>query len=250
METKVCTKCGKELPATTEYFVADKRLKCGLRAICKECNKGYRFENKESQREWYQANRNKILEDKKKYHKENLEAIMKAKKARYQTNRDAILDKQKEYYKTRKDRIRKYQDDNAERIAMVGRIRRAAKSEHIADVRRKYIYKRRRENVEFRVLDACRKRLYKAIANNRKSASTIELIGCTPAELKKHLEKQFRDGMSWDNYGEWHIDHIIPCASFDFTKPEEQRACFHYSNLQPLWAEENLLKSDKIINRA
>lgn len=74
------------------------------------------------------------------------------------------------------------------------------------------------------------------------------MIGCSIEELKQYLEKQFKEGMTWDNYGEWHIDHIIPCAAFDLTKEEEQLKCFNYTNLQPLWAEENEKKGDKIIN--
>jgi len=65
-------------------------------------------------------------------------------------------------------------------------------------------------------------------------------------ELRLHLERQFKDGISWDNYGEWHIDHIRPCAKFDLSKPEEQRACFHYTNLQPLWEKENVSKGARI----
>ena len=73
----------------------------------------------------------------------------------------------------------------------------------------------------------------------------MELIGCSVEELKQHLESQFRDGMSWENYGTtWHIDHIIPCTAFDMTDEEQQRTCFNYKNLQPLLAEENLLKND------
>lgn len=76
----------------------------------------------------------------------------------------------------------------------------------------------------------------------------MELIGCDIEHLIKHLESQFRDGMSWDNYGikGWHIDHIIPCNAFNLWNPEEQKKCFHYTNLQPLWASENLAKSDRI----
>ena len=76
----------------------------------------------------------------------------------------------------------------------------------------------------------------------QKSKSTMDLVGCSIPELRKRLTQQFLPGMTWDNYGEWHIDHIRPCASFDLTDPEQQKQCFHYSNLQPLWAADNLRK--------
>ena len=79
----------------------------------------------------------------------------------------------------------------------------------------------------------------------RKSSRTLKLVGCTSSFLKSWLEKKFKPGMSWKNYGKWHVDHIRPCASFDLNKLEEQKKAFHYSNLQPLWAHENQLKSDK-----
>lgn len=80
----------------------------------------------------------------------------------------------------------------------------------------------------------------------RKSASTINLIGCSIETLKAHLQSQFEDGMNWENYGQWHIDHILPCASFDLTRPEEQRNCFRFTNLQPLWGVDNLRKGSRI----
>lgn len=84
--------------------------------------------------------------------------------------------------------------------------------------------------------------------STRKSARSNELLGCTYAELAAHLEQQFKRGMSWDNFGSyWHIDHIIPCAAFDLSKPEQQRQCFHYLNLQPLEAKANMSKGAKII---
>ena len=76
----------------------------------------------------------------------------------------------------------------------------------------------------------------------RKAGRTTELVGCTWAELRRHLELQFAPGMTWENRNAWHIDHIRPCASFDLTDPEQQKECFHYTNLQPLWAEENIKK--------
>jgi hypothetical protein len=72
------------------------------------------------------------------------------------------------------------------------------------------------------------------------------LIGCSMDELKIHLSSMFKEGMSWDNYGKWHIDHIKPCASFNLSDPAQQKECFHYSNLQPLWAIENIKKSDQL----
>jgi len=77
----------------------------------------------------------------------------------------------------------------------------------------------------------------------------MKLVGCSIDQLKQHIEKQFKKGMSWDNWGiyGWHIDHIKPCASFDLTKESEQKKCFHYTNLQPLWAKENLKKYNHYI---
>ena len=86
-------------------------------------------------------------------------------------------------------------------------------------------------------------------ASTRKKNHTHELIGCSWYDLKMHLESLFLEGMSWENYGinGWHIDHIIPCNFFDLTKEDEQLKCFHFTNLQPLWAIDNILKRDKIL---
>jgi len=73
----------------------------------------------------------------------------------------------------------------------------------------------------------------------------MDYVGCSALELRQHLEKQFVDGMNWSNQGYWQIDHIRPCASFDFTREEDIHACFHYTNCQPLWAVDNNRKGDK-----
>ena len=78
-----------------------------------------------------------------------------------------------------------------------------------------------------------------------RSLKTEELLGCPVVVAMAHIEAQFADGMSWDNWGEWEVDHVKPCAAFDLTDPAQQRECFHYSNLQPLWSFDNRSKGDR-----
>lgn len=101
-------------------------------------------------------------------------------------------------------------------------------------------------DIETRLKENCRKRVRDALNETTKSVRTFELIGCSTYELKLHLEKQSVDGMTWENYGKWQIDHIIPCCSFNLTDEKEQRKCFHFSNTQPLWKKDNLIKGGKI----
>ena len=102
-------------------------------------------------------------------------------------------------------------------------------------------------NIKRRLYEQYRLRLLSALkhGNAGKSNPTIKLLGCSVNELKQYLERQFQPGMTWDNHtiNGWHIDHIQPCSVFDFTDPEQQRICFNYNNLQPLWAKDNLSKS-------
>tara|TARA_B100000686_G_C16444298_1_gene788606 strand:+ start:141 stop:449 length:309 start_codon:yes stop_codon:yes gene_type:complete len=82
-------------------------------------------------------------------------------------------------------------------------------------------------------------------ATGGKKDKTCNLIGCSIYQLECHIEKKFEEYMNWSNYGNWHIDHIIPCNAFDLNNEFEKRACFHYTNLQPLWASDNIKKGDK-----
>ena len=108
--------------------------------------------------------------------------------------------------------------------------------------------KRRHTDPLYKISCILRGRLKNALKTNSKSKSTFELLGCSVEELWIHLEKTFKPGMTRENHGEWHIDHIIPCISFDLSKPKEQAKCFHYSNLQALWPHENLSKGAKILS--
>jgi len=108
---------------------------------------------------------------------------------------------------------------------------------------RKYVRERRRSDPTFRLLRNLRNRVWYALQGNSKSVATQALLGICADECRKYIEGLFAEGMSWDS--NIHIDHIVPCASFDLSDPEQQRACFHYTNLQPLWGPDNLEKSAK-----
>jgi len=109
-----------------------------------------------------------------------------------------------------------------------------------------YTRNRRINDLEFKLRGDISSRIRHAIKRNTaiKQSKTIILLGCTIKELRNYLEQQFRDDMTWENYGNvWHIDHVKPCSSFNLLLPDEQEKCFHYTNLQPLLAKENLSKS-------
>ena len=112
---------------------------------------------------------------------------------------------------------------------------------------RKWSLNKYKTDPQFRLRKLIRNRIRQSLKQNGKSEPTMKLLGCSIDFLRQHLESQFKSGMTWENQGKiWHIDHIKPCASFDLTQPEQQRICFHFSNLQPLFAEDNLKKGAKL----
>lgn len=117
--------------------------------------------------------------------------------------------------------------------------------EKFREYQRNYWNERRRKDPTLRLTHNHRTRVRQALSGIYKSESSLVLLGCKTEELKKHIESLFKDGMNWLNYGEWEIDHIRPCASFDLSDLKQQEECFHYTNLQPLWKHDNRLKSDK-----
>ena len=109
---------------------------------------------------------------------------------------------------------------------------------------RKYMRTRRKNDIIFKIIHSQRHKINLLLRQDIKSASTLELLGCTPEALWSHLESQFQAGMTRNNYGRggWHVDHKMPCVSFNLEDPEHQKKCFHYTNLQPLWEKENIKK--------
>lgn len=109
-----------------------------------------------------------------------------------------------------------------------------------------YQKNRRGYDIHYKLVNNLRHRIYLALKGKTKSQNTMKILGCAMEDLKRHLESKFQNGMSWDNHGinGWHIDHIRPCASFDLSQPEEQAQCFHFSNLQPLWATTDIARQN------
>jgi len=119
--------------------------------------------------------------------------------------------------------------------------------EHIRKYLNNWEKNKRKIDPTYGLIKNLRSRLWTVLKKHKKSNSTLKLTGCTLEQLKKHLENKFEDGMNWDNYGVWHVDHIIACANFDFSDPKQQEICFHYTNLQPMWGEENAKKGSRLI---
>ena len=161
------------------------------------------------------------------------------------------LDKIKSYYFKNLDKIKKYhkkyQIENRDRINEVKKKYNLKNKIKIRKDKKEWKIKNWRENEEFRLKENLRHRIYMALKGTVKSKKTMDLLGTSIDNLWIHLEKSFKSGMTKDNYGKiWHVDHIIPCAAFDLSDPKQQTKCFHYSNIQPLWAEENLKKGAKL----
>ena len=116
------------------------------------------------------------------------------------------------------------------------------------DQARLYWQTNRRGNIQVRLAASMRARVIAAVRGITKADKTFLLVGCSVYELLKHIESQFTEGMNWGNYGlhGWHIDHKRPCASFDLSDSAQQRECFHFSNLQPLWAADNWSKGSRV----
>lgn len=190
----------------------------------------------------------------KEYYKKNREHLINKAKENYINNRERDIAKTKEYALNNKEAIRekkrlyrlKNLDEHSRRDALYYRKNRHDRIKSSCE----YSKKRLTHDPVYRMVKNLRRRLSLAIEKGvgKKTLSTLDLTGCSWIELRKHLESQFKDGMLWSNYGThgWHVDHIIPCSYFNLTLDLDQKKCFHYTNLQPLWAKDNLKKSNKI----
>ncbi|HRA10091.1 MAG TPA: hypothetical protein PKX31_00400 [Chitinophagaceae bacterium] len=201
---------------------------------------------KQYKREHYLANKEKYHEDNKKYREENKDKIRESKKQYNINNKEKIKERQKRYYLNNQDKIKSYRFNNKEKISSENKeYCRANRDKINAQIRLRKKTNPKPMLLNNRLKNNLRRRIVHVIRGNNKSAVTMKLIGCDIDFLKTHLSSKFTTGMTWENYGlyGWHIDHIKPCASFDLSNPIEQTACFHYTNLQPLWATKEIALS-------
>ena len=150
---------------------------------------------------------------------------------------------QKENKYKRKIINQRYVKNNKEKILLSNKKYR--------EKNKKIIYKKFLNKLKtdptFKLIHQIKHRTRMALKNNSKTAPSLELLGCDAETCWKYLESKFQPGMTRKNHGTkgWHLDHFLPCISFDLSKESEQRKCFHYTNLQPLWAKDNLSKGSK-----
>ena len=207
----------------------------------KEYTKRYRLKNIE-------IIRAKGREYKKIERKKYPEKIKEINRKSYNKHREKILERAKLYRNKNLEQIKLYQINyrtiNKEKLRQKKLEYRIKHRKIICTRQYKYRDRKRKTDPYFKLIDNLRNRIYCVLkGKTKKSTRTLNLLGVENiSEVKLHLEKQFESWMNWENHGLWHIDHIKPCASFDLTCPVQQLACFHYSNLQPLSATDNLSK--------
>jgi hypothetical protein len=178
----------------------------------------------------------------------------------YRENLERSKKYQAEYYRNHPRVLTQEQKDRRKELEAVRIVARRAdpvwkakeKARHSTDTakaRRRQIHQvRQASDIQYVLRGRISKRILAALSRGLKKAGpTTELLGCDIPTLRAHLEALFLPGMTWENRRLWHVDHIRPCASFNLLDPEQQRCCFHYTNLQPLWAPDNIRKSDKIL---
>jgi hypothetical protein len=224
---KTCTKC------QVSKLLSDFR---GQRSTCKQCdyhvNRAYKQRNqlavseynREYLREYCRENREKLTAQGREWRKKNIESFRAQCSKYYQENRDRILANVKQRAQKNKE----------------------ARSVYV----REWMRLRRQDDPVFRMICALRHRVNMSLQGQDRS-STMDLVGIDIKGLRAYLQSLFLEGMSWKNYGEWHVDHIVSIKHFkdnyDMSDPAIQRRCFHYTNLQPLWAIDNMSKGAKIV---
>lgn len=232
MGEKRCCICG--LVKTVDEFHKNKSKKDGIQDLCKECRKVKSEKNKSI-----------VSEYKKEWYNKNSDFIKKRSNIRYHTKKEDINKKRRETYNSDvmvklkiKEQHKNYYNNNKELISKKVKIWAENNRDICNKISRKHYNK-------YKMLMICRRLIKRTIKylGTEKELTMIEILGYSPSLLKESIESKFTEGMVWENYGEWHIDHIRPISSFD--KNVKPSVINDLNNLQPLWAFDNLSKGSK-----
>lgn len=239
-EKKCKGPCGLTKPLKKFGTFKRKDGSVGYRGTCIQCYTQNKEDKSKYNKKYREKNKDKINKQQKTYYKKNKDKILAYQKIYREENKDKILAHQKVYSENNKDKINeyhiKYRKENMPKIVQKNKYRMA-------------------NNIQYRMMCYLRNRINKAIKKGQKAGSAVQDLGCSIEELKMSLESQFYshpktgEEMTWENYGRygWHIDHILPLSFFNLTDREEFLVACHWSNLAPMWADENLGKGG--INR-
>jgi hypothetical protein len=279
MESKICNKCKIEKLKTEFRILKNGRYYAYCNGCKRIMDKEYREGNKnkisESQRNWRSANKErKILMD-KEYRERNKEKISQNKKEYRVKNHEKIKLRDKKYYSENIEKFKTYRENNKEKIKRESKIYREGNKLYfkekwqeyyeknkkslnengkkwkeinkvsVLEYRKKYTKERMESDLQFKLIVNHRKRvsaIFKELRISKKKPSK-DILGVEIVLVINHIENQFQQGMSWENYGEWHIDHIIPLSSAN--NSNELEALFYYKNTKPMWEKENLMKANK-----
>lgn len=225
---KICTKC--KIEKDFDEFHKHKRCKDGLANRCKECSSL-------DKKEYYDNNKSDVKDRVKKYRDDNIEVVNERVKNYYTKNKEELLEYKKNYHivnKERKDELyKKWRENNRE---------------HINEYSKNYNKMRIKSDDLYKLKCTIRSLVLYSIKNRgyKKKDRTENILGCTMEEFKVYIEERFKEGMSWSNHGEWHLDHKTPVSWA--TNEDEVYELNHFKNFQPLWENENLSKGNRYKN--
>lgn len=235
---RVCRKCGLEKSATLENF--NKKLD-GLTSRCRSCLQLEKRQARAANATAINARRRADRSDETRAKERARYALDPSRK------RESVAAWRAANPDKRKEIDRRQYEKNLEKRRRQAADWSARNAERKRANLRDWYRRKRRDDPQYRLRAAVSAYVYFCLRANKGGKKVEAVLGYSMDRLRAHLERQFQRGMTWDNYGEWHIDHIVPVSSFNFATADDPdfRACWSMSNLRPLWAGENKRKRDK-----
>lgn len=252
---KECSKCGEKKPLS-EFNRNGKYIRGDCKNCCSISRKGRDAANPDAKqvrgRKYRQLNKERIKEKNHRRYIANKEKWL-ANNRRWKTeNKEKIKEDWKKYRSENAEQIKeknfKYRIANADKVK-AGILRWNSNNPEKVKAKQRRAAMKRRATLKGRLNNIMSSGICRSLDKGKAGRHWESLVDYTVDKLKRHLERQFLPGMSWDNYGQWHIDHIIPISVHNYISPDDIdfKRCWSLHNLQPLWATENMIKKDRLI---